>query len=501
MSQLKITNAGAQYKDEVFAGQEVQNITHFLFCNVPNLLPTDVIDLDQPVPTANVVHSQPVDVVSRLNDNAVVISTTLGYDVGDFDFNWYGAVATKADGSEVLIAVVQTPLQTKTKTVGLTVGNYSVKSVVWRTSAIAQSLNISLGTLPWQVHDNEFVTQVDFDAQMLALNSVYLNKGQFSDLKSGRKNHIVDGRFDFWYEGTSQTSGGYGSDTMWNNMNSGSTKVHARQSLVLGVDIPEVPTAKFYSRTIVTSVVGDGNYVRKYQRTELVGTLAGKTVTVSFYARADATKNIAVELVQGFGTGGSPSAAVTGIGSQEVTLTTSFKRYTLQINVPSIQGKSIGTNGNDYFNLAFWFDAGSNYAGRLNSLGHQSGTFDIACVQVEEGSVATAFDEEGIYESNARVGHYFLFYSNLSVQVLQHSTNNTTFFGALNYALMRSAPVVSADVYDPQSRTSAPRLSQSGSLTFGAGDDGLDINLTLSSANTSLGATIGISNLKIDARL
>jgi len=163
MSQLKITNAGASYKDQVFAGQEVQNITHFLFANVPGLLATDPIDLDQPVPTANVVHSAPAGRVSRLNDNAVVMSATLGYGIGDFDYNWYGVVATKADGSEVLIAVVHTILQTKIQTLGAVVGNYSVKSIVWRTNAIAQSLNISLSTLPWQVSDNTFVTIEDFN--------------------------------------------------------------------------------------------------------------------------------------------------------------------------------------------------------------------------------------------------------------------------------------------------------------------------------------------------
>jgi hypothetical protein len=39
--------------------------------------------------------------------------------------------------------------------------------------------------------------------------------------------------------------------------------------------------------------------------------------------------------------------------------------------------------------LFFYFDAGSNYASRSANLGQQSGTFDIAQVKIEDGSVAT----------------------------------------------------------------------------------------------------------------
>jgi hypothetical protein len=47
-----------------------------------------------------------------------------------------------------------------------------------------------------------------------------------------------------------------------------------------------------------------------FSNIEDVRTFAGQQVTISFWAKADATKNIAVELVQGFGSGGSPSTEV-----------------------------------------------------------------------------------------------------------------------------------------------------------------------------------------------
>lgn len=206
------------------------------------------------------------------------------------------------------------------------------------------------------------------------------------------RNKLINGGFDIWQRGTSQTANGYGSDDRWANGHAGSTKTHSRQAFAAGqTDVPGNP--RYYSRTVVTSVAGAGNYAIKFQKIEGASTLSGKTVTLSFYAKADAAKNIAVEFQQEFGTGGSPSAAVTGIGAQTVALTTSWQRYTVTVAIPSISGKTLGTDSNDSLGLFFWFDAGSNWNARSAALGQQSGTFDIANVQVEEGSVATSFEQ------------------------------------------------------------------------------------------------------------
>lgn len=162
MSQLQITNAGLDYRNAVFAGDEVQNITHFVFANIDGQDETAPIDPNTVIP-ANIVHSEPVKAVSRIDGNAVVISAVMGYDVGDFDYNWYGAVATKANNEQILIAVVTTARQSKTKTSAEVYGNYSAKSIVWRSQNIADDLNITLSALPWQVQVGEFVSRSEFD--------------------------------------------------------------------------------------------------------------------------------------------------------------------------------------------------------------------------------------------------------------------------------------------------------------------------------------------------
>lgn len=206
-----------------------------------------------------------------------------------------------------------------------------------------------------------------------------------------RENLIIDGNFDHWFEGTSQTSSGYGSDTMWYNSNVGSTKTHSRQAFALGdTDTWDAP-ASYFSRTIVSSVAGASNGVYKAQKVEDVKKLAGRKVTLSFRAKADAAKNIAVEAYQDFGTGGSPSSAVSGIGSQLVALTTAWQDFEITIDMPSILGKTLGSNNNNYTAVNFWFDAGSSFGTRAASLGQQSGTFDIAQVKLEIGDYGTPF--------------------------------------------------------------------------------------------------------------
>lgn len=225
----------------------------------------------------------------------------------------------------------------------------------------------------------------------------------------GRKNAIINGNFDIWQRATSQTASGLGSDDRWYNALTGSTQVVSRQAFTLGqTDVPNNP--KYYSRTVVSSVAGAAHRAFKVQHIEGVETFAGTTATLSFWAKADASKNIAIEFYQGFGTGGTspaPSTGIEEIGVTTVALTTSWVKHTVSVAIPSINGKTIGTDGNDFLQLAFWLDAGSNYNARTNSLGQQSGTFEFSQVQLEAGSVATTFEPRSVGEELALCQRYY----------------------------------------------------------------------------------------------
>jgi hypothetical protein len=207
------------------------------------------------------------------------------------------------------------------------------------------------------------------------------------------RNKIINGNFDFWQRGTSVTgvtNGQFVADRFASGV-TGSTVNISRQSFTLGqTDVPNEPT--YFHRTVVTSVAGSGNYSALGHSIEAVRTLAGQTATLSFWAKADASKNIAVEFLHNFGTGGSPSSSVTAISVTTCSLTTSWQKFTINVSLPSVSGKTLGTNNDNFLRIWFFFDAGSDLNSRTNSLGQQSGTFDIAQVQLEAGSVATPFE-------------------------------------------------------------------------------------------------------------
>ena len=222
--------------------------------------------------------------------------------------------------------------------------------------------------------------------------------------RAGRKNLIINGGFDVWQRGTSQTASGFGSDDRWNNLAATSTQTVSRQAFTLGqTDVPNNP--KYYSRTVVSSVAGAANLIIKLYKIENVETLAGTTATLSFWAKADANKNIAIEFEQAFGTGGSPSTTVR-FGTTTLSLTTSWAKQTISVALPSITGKTLGT-ANDHISIVIWLDAGSDYNSRTNSLGQQSGTFEFSNVQLEKGSVATDFEHRSYGEILADCQRYY----------------------------------------------------------------------------------------------
>ena len=222
---------------------------------------------------------------------------------------------------------------------------------------------------------------------------------------AGFRNAIINGNFDIWQRGTSFTASDYGADR-WVNLATGSTCTMSRQAFALGqTAVPGEPT--YFCRMAVSSVAGAGNLSALNQRIESVRTFAGQQITTSFWIKADATKNIAVELVQNFGGGGLPSPEVTGIGSLKVSIGTSWQKVTVTATLPSISTKVLGTSDNSVVGLLIWFDAGSNFNARTDSLGQQSGTFDIAQVQLEPGPVATPFERRPIGTELALCQRYY----------------------------------------------------------------------------------------------
>jgi hypothetical protein len=122
--------------------------------------------------------------------------------------------------------------------------------------------------------------------------------------------------------------------------------------------------------------------------------LAGKTITVSFWANVAAGSwKVGIGMRQSFGSGGSPSAVV-DVPATAITLTTTQARYSVTIAMPSIAGKTLGTTvGTDFTRMGLYLSAGANTNAQAGGIGVQSGTFVFWGVQLEIGSVATPLEK------------------------------------------------------------------------------------------------------------
>lgn len=210
----------------------------------------------------------------------------------------------------------------------------------------------------------------------------------------GFRNLIINGSFDINQRGfTSQTAQGYNFDRWFLAPGGDGTSTATPQTFTLGA----APVQGYESRNFVQIAVSGQTSVNALtiyaQRIENVRTLANRQVTVSFWAKATSgTPKVAIEFEQNFGTGGSPSTAVTTY-INNVTISTSWVRYVVTGIVPSISGKTIGTANDSYLSLNMWLSAGSTFNARTGSIGIQNNTFQIWGVQVENNYQPTPFEQ------------------------------------------------------------------------------------------------------------
>ncbi|HLP97650.1 MAG TPA: siphovirus ReqiPepy6 Gp37-like family protein [Sideroxyarcus sp.] len=195
-------------------------------------------------------------------------------------------------------------------------------------------------------------------------------------------NYLVNGGFDIWQRGTSNLptatnfSNGYTADRwqLWRAAYAAGAFVGRQPTTLTGFQY-----AARVQRTSGNTSTAELVFSNHYD-TDYCLPLAGKTVTMSFWARAganfsSASSQLLVRLTTGTGTDERPSSAFTGAAAplnQVVTLTTSWQRFTVTGTIAStatqwafqLRYTPVGTAGtNDWF--------------------------EVAGAQLEEGSVAT----------------------------------------------------------------------------------------------------------------
>jgi hypothetical protein len=233
------------------------------------------------------------------------------------------------------------------------------------------------------------------------------------------RNKIINGNMDIWQRGTAFSSPPSGSLTAdrWGKVNDGTGGTFSINRQIVSTAM--IPTllegTTYYLNYVCTALPAGCTYTTFEHRIEGVRTLAGKTVTFSFYANAD-TRTVSIDYSQYFGAGGS--AQVNG-SAGSISLTTTMTKHKLTFTIPSIAGKTIGPSGDDYLKL-------------IITLPLSTCTVNFTQVQIEEGSVATPFEhrpialEQSLCERFFEVGTNNLYNSATSSQTIGVGTRFMT---------------------------------------------------------------------------
>lgn len=194
------------------------------------------------------------------------------------------------------------------------------------------------------------------------------------------KNGILNSDFNIWQRGTTATSttDGYQADR-WYSFKSGINITVSQQA----TSLQNLPNCARFQRVSGQTGTSSTAFAQMFENAQSV-TYANQTITISFWARKGAdfsttSSALSWRLITGTGatstnvfTQGYTSQATTGSGS--VTLTTSWQRFSVNVTIPSTT-----TQMSFYFLTNFVGTAGAN------------DYFEVTGVQLETGSVATAF--------------------------------------------------------------------------------------------------------------
>lgn len=274
------------------------------------------------------------------------------------------------------------------------------------------------------------------------------------------RNKLINGGFDVWQRGTSQTytsvtSTQFGPDR-WNIAGSGWSALNVTQSRqTFAPGQKEVPgNPKYYWRILCNSQSGSGDW-RIAQSIENVETGSGRNMVVSFWARSNgANTTIAnTRLFQVYGGGGSSvtndgasvmffdaSRRQGGSGPNPI-ITQTWKKFVGYIHLPSIEGKTVGTSSSVPFDLYYPPVAGVS--------------LDFANFQIEEDYL-TPFERRPLYVELPLCQRYF--YSTLrdANGALKPSKSEWQGIGTGNYIIfgeskfpttMRTSPTVTLAAY------------------------------------------------------
>lgn len=330
------------------------------------------------------------------------------------------------------------------------------------TFTIAQPVNVTIGnelTVTNQILANngiqtDTISERNSGAKITVNSDIELASGnQAIGFGGGVVNKIINGNFSVWQRGTSFTANGYTADRWRLNKSGTGTTTLSQQDFTLGqTDVPDNP--KHYVTVSKSSGTSSGYNDYIAQRIEGVETFASTQCTLSFYCKsASGTPNIKIQVSQNFGSGGSPSTAVTTDISTDTT-SSSWTKKSFTFTPASISGKTLGTN-----------DEGTTHYLEIRIMieGAATSSADFSQIQLERGPQASDFVvTDFATERGKALRYYQRIHANGSTQIV--ASGAITRSDAVDAFIPIAAPM----------RTD-PTFSNSGSLTFYRSTDTLNV--------------------------
>jgi hypothetical protein len=230
------------------------------------------------------------------------------------------------------------------------------------------------------------ITTTDTYAQSATNSAFQANTNNFA----AGKNKIINGDFRINQRNASSvtTYASYIADRFFLDFSGGSATCSLQQFAPGAAPVAGYEGVN-YVRLTTVSQSSTSDYASINQRIEDVRTLAGQTITVSFWAKASTgTPNIGWGCDFNFGSGGSAGVVPTAPAVKSIT--TSWARYSFTTTLPSFAGKAVGANS-FMSNYIFTSVGTATSAFGYSAVGIQNTTIDIWGIQLESGSNATAF--------------------------------------------------------------------------------------------------------------
>lgn len=286
---------------------------------------------------------------------------------------------------------------------------------------------------------------------------------------TGLRNRIINGDMRVAQRGqtfSNPTSGSYTLD-MWSVGFDGSGASRLIEQLPFATGSVESGESTKYLNYTQTAAGSGGIYNRVSTRIEDVRTLASLPITLSFTARFFGTAKTMPQIVlrQYFGTGGS--AFVDTVLASNVSVVTSFYRYSFSGSLPSISSKTVGVGS--YVEVLFFVPVNDTFQ------------FHLADVQLEQGSIATPFERRPYGLELAMCQRYFeRVFAYIRIDWLLYSMGTSVFYKVAK----RASPSITQNaVFGADTNIASGAVV----LSF---TDGFSIDVTKANAGTGSNAVL-----------